>query len=161
MKILKLFCLTLFLYTGLTHAQCQNSTPMVEQMQERYIELLNKDGESILLKVKVADDVGEQAAGFQHICPEKFASTAILFLFGQAKKPTFHMNNVHANLDIAFIDEQGLIGDIQLMREHLSSGNGQLYPSQVLTKYALEVHEGYFQQNNIEAGNSYLKINDW
>ena len=158
MKLLKFFTLLPLLLSQMAYAQCQDSTPMLDQMQERYIELLNKDGESILLKVKVADEVGEQAAGFQHICPEQFQTTAILFLFGQAKKPTFHMNNVHANLDIAFIDEKGLIGDIQLMREHIA-GQGRLYPSDVLTKYALEVHEGYFKQNNIEPGNSFLKIN--
>ncbi len=157
MKFLKFISLGPLLFVQMAYGQCQSSTPMLEQMQERYIELLNKDGESILLKVKVADEVSEQAAGFQHICPEQFQTTAILFLFSQAKKPTFHMNNVHANLDIAFIDEQGMIGDIQLMREHINS-EGQLYPSDVLTKYALEAHEGYFEQNNIEAGSSYLKI---
>jgi len=149
-----------FLFSSIAQAECVKSTQMLEQMEEQFIELINESGESVLLRVKVADEVDEQAAGFQHICAEEFKSTAILFIFRQAKEPAFHMNNVYANLDIAFIDKKGLIGDIQLMREEFTTGKRQLYPSKVKTKYALEVEEGFFERNNIKANNSHLKIND-
>ncbi len=151
--------IALVLFSNLAYAQCMNSTEMLDQMEERFIELINDSGESVLLRVKVADEADERAAGFQHICPQRFSNTSILFVFDQARKPTFHMNNVYANLDIAFIDKEGLIGDIQLMREEFSTGKQQLYPSEVKTKYALEVEEGFFEKNNISVGNSRLKIN--
>ena len=158
MNYFKFISITLLLISNSAQAQCVNTTKMLEQMEESFIELTNEVNESVLLRVKVADEIGEQAAGFQHICAERFADTAILFVFKQAKRPTFHMNNVYANLDIAFIDESGLISDIQLMLEEFSSGERTLYPSDVITKYALEVHEGYYEKNNIKSGNSRLKI---
>lgn len=158
MNYFKYIIVPLLLISNLARAECVDSTNMLAQMEERFIELTNEANESVLLRVKIADDAGEQAAGFQHICPQRFADTAILFVFEQAKKPTFHMNNVYANLDIAFIDETGLIGDVQLMREEFSTGEYALYPSDVITKYALEVREGYYEENNIKAGTSRLKI---
>ena len=138
-----LLCSTAFADT------CQTTTKSLSHMDERFVELIDDAGESILLRVKVADEAHEQAAGFQHICATTIETTAILFVFEKPKEPLFHMNNVHANLDIAFIDEKGAIGDVQLMLEEFSSGESKLYPSQVNTKYALEVRQGYFSEHNI------------
>ena len=132
-------------------------TDELDQMQEKMIAIVNADGEQILLRARIADDYSEQAAGFQYICPDVIRDTAILFVFNAAKKPVFHMNNVHASLDIAFIDEQGQIGDTQLMKEEFSTGNRRLYPSDTLSRYALEVREGFFSEHNIQPGKSWLK----
>ena len=161
MKILIQLVLAVLGLLGIAFADtCQLSTTTLEQMNQRYVELINDHGESVLLRVKVADDSREQAAGFQYICAKTIQTTAILFVFEQPKPPTFHMNNVHANLDIAFIDSEGKVGDVQLMREEFSSGVSKLYPSSVVAKYALEVRQGYFNEHNISAANSWMKIDE-
>ena len=139
---------------------CKLSTEILDQMSERYIELIDDAGESVLLQVKVADESNEQAAGFQHICPQTIESTAILFVFEEPKSPLFHMRNVHASLDIAFIDAEGRVGDVQLMLEEFTTGKSKLYPSGVSAKYALEVRQGYFSEHNISAKNSWMKIDE-
>ena len=137
---------------------CQLTTESLEQMEQRYIELINDLGDTILLQVRVADEGHEQAAGFQHICPQTIKSTAILFVFEHPRSPMFHMNNVHANLDIAFIDSEGKVADVQLMLEEFSTGKSKLYPSKVKAKYALEVRQGYFSDHHISTDNSRIKF---
>ena len=156
----KLTALALLL-PGVAWAQaCKPVTQGLAQMGERYIEIIDDNGESVLLRVKVADEINEQAAGFQHVCPQTIDTTAILFVFEQAKQPLFHMRNVHADLDIAFIDVAGRIGDVQLMREEFSTGESRLYHSSVVAKYALEVRRGFFQAHNISATNSRIRIDE-
>ena len=150
-----------FLFSGMVFADsCQTSTDSLSQMSERFVELIDDAGESVLLRVKVADESHEQAAGFQHICADTIESTAILFVFDEPKQPLFHMNNVHANLDIAFIDAAGEIGDVQLMLEEFTSGNSKLYPSSVNAKYALEVRQGYFNEHNISPSGSRIIVDE-
>lgn len=139
---------------------CKNSTAMLDKMQEKMIVLVNQAGEQLLLRARIADEPAEQAAGFQYVCPQVIQDTAILFVFDSVKQPVFHMNNVHASLDIAFIEKDGRIGDIQLMPEELSSGIKRLYPTQTFAKYALEVRQGFFAENDIAADGSYLKAYD-
>lgn len=133
-------------------ADCVDSTPMLEQMDEKMIALVNTQGEQQMLKVKVADEPQEQAAGFQHICPEVIEDTSILFVFNRPREPVFHMRNVHASLGIAFAEADGRIGDIQRMQEEFSTGSRQLYPSATKAKYALEVRDGFFAQYGIGTG---------
>lgn len=150
-----------FLASTMVYADsCQTSTDSFAQMSERFVELVDDAGESVLLRVKVADDSYEQAAGFQHICADTIETTAILFVFEEPKQPLFHMNNVHANLDIAFIDAAGEIGDVQLMLEEFTSGEPKLYPSNVNAKYALEVRQGYFSEHNISPQGSRIIVDE-
>ena len=158
MKFISIIIIYLLFYMQVSADECMPQTPAFEHMQEKFIEIVDDQGESILLKVKIADDNAEQAAGFQFICPDVIDVTAILFIFERAKTPLFHMNNVFADLDIAFIDIEGRIADIQTMNEERSTGVRKLYPSDVVTKYALEVPAGFFSENNITTQNSRLKI---
>ena len=161
MNIFFIAFIAIFVLLGNSYAdKCKPTTNSFEQMGERYIELIDDAGESVLLRVKVADESNEQAAGYQHICPQTIESTAILFVFAEPKTPLFHMRNVHANLDIAFIDAEGTVGDIQLMLEEFATGESRLYPSTVKAKYALEVRQGFFSEHNISAQNSRMKIDE-
>ena len=159
MKLSLIALVLCFCYLNSVFAsQCQLSTASLEQMEEKFIELIDDSGESVLLRVKIADESSEQAAGFQHVCPQTIDTTAILFVFEKAKKPLFHMNNVYADLDIAFFDDEGRVGDIQLMREEFSTGKVKYYPSDVMAKYALEAHAGFFSAHNISVTDSWLKV---
>lgn len=67
------------------------------------------------LRVRVAATGSNRAAGMQHLCPEAIENTAILFVFERVRRPNFHMNNVHAPLDIAFITRDGRIVEVHRM----------------------------------------------
>jgi len=83
-------------------AQCQLSTPAWQQMHMSTIALLHDSGKTIELRVRIADESSERAAGYQHICPEIIDLSAILFVYEKPQIGYFHMNNVHAQLDMGF-----------------------------------------------------------
>ena len=85
---------------------CVNATPGVQQMTPGQLRILTERGNGNRLDVLVATSAEARAAGFQHICPETIADTAILFRFERDTRAPFHMRNVHAPLDIAFIDTE-------------------------------------------------------
>ena len=51
-------------------------------MEDATVVLAGNGEEGVEIPVKIADDVNELAAGFQHICPEAIRDTAILFCLG-------------------------------------------------------------------------------
>ena len=99
-------------------APCMMTTPTFERMEEATVTVDAIGRAGTELRVKVADEISELAAGFQHICPEAIGDTAVLFLIGAQTRTPFHMNNVHAPLDVAFIDAHGVVVDVQTMKPH-------------------------------------------
>jgi len=110
-------------------------------------------GEKITFQYRLADTVERQQHGFQHTCAATIAKTQMLFKFLYAGKPAFHMNNVVAPLDIAFIDEMGKITDIYLMKIYsLLDVQKTLYSPTKSVLYALEARAGYFAELGIKIG---------
>src|ERR1700687_4619278 len=62
---------------------------------------------TLALRVKMADRGERQAGGFQCATPEEIKRHLILFDFGKEIFTQFHMQNVPAALDIAFIKNDG------------------------------------------------------
>jgi len=135
---------------------CVKTTAGLERMEVRNARLEGPDLQRVELRVHVADTGSERAAGFQHICPEVANKTSILFLFQQSYIPSFHMNNVHMPLDIAFIDENGVIRDIQTMHPYVLGKLTQtrLWRPGVAVEAALEVRAGLFRQLGVS-------VDDW
>lgn len=130
-------------------------------MQARRVTITRHDGTVAQLSVKLADDVGKRAAGFQHICPETVNETPILFVFPRPTPVAFHMHNVHAPLDIAFIDADGRIVDIQHMAVYATNSKhkGKRYyrPAAPITA-ALETRAGLLTTLGVTAGNARIAI---
>lgn len=107
------------------------------------------------ITVKTADTNATRSAGFQRVCASTIAATPILFLFARPVTPSFHMNNVVAALDIAFIDEQGKIESIQSMQPYsLLLLKKPLYsPSRAIVA-ALETRPGFYADNGIVVGDT-------
>ncbi len=138
-------------------AACVPATPEWEAMQSQLITLTRGDGTSVRMSVKLADDVRERAAGFQHICPETVNDTPILFLFSLPTRVAFHMHNVHAPLDIAFIDADGRIVDIQHMEVYATRSNhkaNRYYRPAAPITAALETRAGLLATLGVTAGNA-------
>jgi len=135
-------------------ADCRETTGALEAMEEAELVLAGPDGRRVRLVARVADDYRERAAGFQHVCPDTVDRTAIYFRFERTRRPNFHMRNVKAPLDIAFIDADGVIVDIQLMQPYvLGAKRHKTYGPPGEVAAALEARAGYFASQRITEGN--------
>lgn len=74
--------------------------------------------------------------------------SGMLFVYPNERKLTFTMRNTLIPLSIAFISEDMVINEIH----HMNVGPGQLFDSLNVAKFALEVNQGWFEENGIKAG---------
>jgi hypothetical protein len=126
-------------------------------MAEHTIRLVDDHGDIVPVTVKLARNTEERAAGFQRIHPEIIKKNLILFVFPHAQNVRFHMENVSAPLDIAFIGEDGQILDIQEMQVN-SPGISRTYGPNRPFRYALEARAGFFKDHRISAGKGMLRL---
>lgn len=134
-------------------AQCTASTSEIDRMEIASLTIQTQANGSIELVTRVADDPYERAAGFQHVCAQVAEEHPIYFQFERPFISSFHMRNVYAELDIAFIDDNGQIISIQRMKPNsLIALRENLYhpPSPALA--ALETAPGYYASSGIVVG---------
>ena len=123
------------------------------------IVLTHENGTTIQMRVRVADESNERAAGFQHICPQIINLSSILFVYEQPTVANYHMNNVHDALDIGFFDENGLLFKVSRMEPQGSDKViRNLYSSDHEMLYALETKAGFFADNELRAGEVSLQF---
>ena len=72
----------------------------------------------------------------------------MLFDFRHATRLSFWMQNTYIPLDIAFIDEDGFVTEIQTMTPLCTKA----ITSRNRCRYALEVNKGWFDNNNVVEG---------
>ena len=109
---------------------------------------------TLALRVKMADSGERQAGGFQCATPDEIKRHLILFDFGKEIFTQFHMQNVHAALDIAFIKGDGRIFAILKM----DPSPTELYGPLGEFRYALEAHAGFFASQGIRQGEAKLVV---
>lgn len=99
------------------------------------------------IDVELACSVEEQSKGlmFRSELPQ---NQGMLFVFPQERTLSFWMKNTLIPLDIAYIDAQGKIIDIQQMQPQTTTA----HPSKAPAKYALEMNQHWFKENKIEPG---------
>jgi len=130
------------------------TTEAFDKMEVSQIKIINDEGKTIKLKAKIADEDEERLAGFQNIGEGVIEKALILFVFPYEITGKFHMRNVVAPLDIAFIKADGTI--IEILR--MDPSPTQLYGPQSSFKYALEARAGFFKEKKISAGSSKLVV---
>ena len=109
---------------------------------------------TLALRVKMADSGERQAGGFQCATPDEIKRHLILFDFGKEIFTQFHMQNVPAALDIAFIKDDGRIFAILKM----DPSPTELYGPLGEFRYALEAHAGFFASQGIRQGEAKLVV---
>ena len=109
---------------------------------------------TLALRVKAADTSERQAGGFQCATPEEIHRHLILFDFGQEIATQFHMNNVPAALDIAFIKGDGRIFSILRMEPSATA----LYGPMGDFRFALEARKGFFEGLGVRQGGARLVL---
>ena len=79
--------------------------------------------------------------------------SGMLFIFKESGEKSFHMTNTTIPLDIAFINEDGIIESIKELKPldetHVFSDAKVLY--------AIEVNRGWFTENNVQVGDKVLE----
>jgi len=134
-------------------SSCVPTTAELAKMADAQVRFSAGEGAEITFPIKIADDNAELAAGFQHICPKDVEGTAIWFQFPVANHSAFHMHNVHAPLDIAFLDESGRVMEIQRMETYsLVSIRPTLYRPDRPYHSALETAAGRLATLGIQPG---------
>ena len=128
---------------------CEMDNKALRAMRDGVVTIATPQGRRFQLAVKVADNNYTRAQGFQRVCAERIAAEPILFVFTSPVRPNFHMNNVVAPIDIAFINAQGRIDVIHKMKVYDSSGRKQYYGPKLPVVAALEVSPSYFEENSI------------
>jgi uncharacterized membrane protein (UPF0127 family) len=111
---------------------------------------------TVAVRVKSADNAERQAGGFQCATPEEIQRNLILFDFGDEIATQFHMRNVPAPLDIAFIKADGRIFSIIKM----VPSQTQLYGPMGSFRYALEARAGFYESQGIRQGESRLVLSN-
>ncbi len=109
---------------------------------------------TMAIRVKVAETSEQAAAGFQCSTPQEIQKTLILFDFGQEIYSQFHMNNVPAALDIAFIKADGAIFSILKMDPSPTA----LYGPLGNFRFALEARAGFYESQGIKQGEARLRV---
>lgn len=101
----------------------------------------------IEIQVEIADDDAERSKGlmFRESLPE---NDGMLFVYESSRPLGFWMRNTLIPLDIAYIDEQGRIVDIQQMEPRDETTTF----SKADAMYALEMNVGWFEANGISIG---------
>ena len=84
------------------------------------------------------------------------ADCGMLFVFNESGEKSFHMKNTTIPLDIAFINENGVIETIK----ELEPLNESSITSDANVLYALEVNRGWFEANNVKVGDKVLNIDE-
>ena len=115
---------------------------------------LESGGRTIAIRVRVAATSEQQAAGFQCATPQEIERNLILFDFGREIATQFHMQNVPAALDIAFIKTDGRIFSILRMEPSATA----LYGPMGDFRFALEARKGFFETQGVRQGEARLAI---
>jgi uncharacterized membrane protein (UPF0127 family) len=127
-------------------------TDEFQKMETVKIMIVNDENQVLELEVKVADEPDERAAGFQNISRSIIEKTLIIFVFPSEIGGLFHMRNVEASLDIAFVKANGTI--IEIIR--MDPDPNRLYGPNESFKYAIEAPAGFFEEKRITPGKSKL-----
>jgi uncharacterized membrane protein (UPF0127 family) len=106
------------------------------------------DGEEVKVRVRIADDFVERYQGLRgrRSLPE---NRGMLFVYTEEEEElSYTMEDTLVPLSIAFMDSEGRIVDIKAMEP----GTGGPYTNEEPAQYALEVNQGFFEENGVEVG---------
>jgi len=141
-------CSSTVAYAGI---ECQKDNAALQSMPLIDVTFTRKDGSTFEIESRLANNNQTRAAGFQYVCKQTIAAKPILFVFEQARMVNFHMHNVVAGIDIAFIRPDSSIDSIQKMHPYvLIQIDKPLYNSKGAVIAAFEAYPDFFKVNNID-----------
>jgi len=114
------------------------------------VELKIKDR---VLKLEVACDVLSQRAGLMNR-KTLGKDSGMLFIYPEPGRLGFYMKDTYIPLSIAFVDDSGKILQIEDMQPKDESSTVSNYE----VRYAVEVHQGWFQRGGIGVGDVFSDL---
>ena len=138
--------LRLLLYTLFTALVCASASAQEAGPQPRLPAVQLQSG-MYLIQAEVASNFSTRMVGMM-MRREMAANEGMLFLFPEREKQCMWMKNTLLPLSVAFMDEKGVILNIEDMKpqtedSHCSTG---------VAPYALEMSLGWFKKKGIKAG---------
>jgi uncharacterized membrane protein (UPF0127 family) len=150
---LVLVCLYFSAGASAQEGECKRWREAFAAMPVRMV-TVQMGAKTMAIRVKVAENSEHAAAGFQCATAQEIQKTLILFDFGQEIYSQFHMNNVPAALDIAFIKSDGAIFSILKMDPSPTA----LYGPLGNFRFALEARAGFYESQGIKQGEARLQV---
>ena len=99
------------------------------------------------LRVEVANTPLKRSIGLMYR-KELDSDSGMLFVFPESKSRSFWMKDTHIPLSIAYINENGIITNI----ENMDPFSLDSITSKGACRYALETNRGWFKSNDIKPG---------
>lgn len=118
--------------TALAHAQLPEIT-------------LTMEGQRLIAEVASTDSQRMQGLMNRRMLPE---NRGMLFVFPEVAFHGMWMMNTYVPLSVAFIDERGVIINIENMQPHTQNSHNAARPA----RYALEANLGWFLKRGIKPG---------
>jgi uncharacterized protein len=125
------------------------ATTTAQASELRIVTIRTSSREEVRVRVEIADNASEIARGLMYrtvLAKDR----GMLFIFEGEQTLSFTMKNTLIPLSIAFIDSEGRIVDIQDMKP--LDDDPPSYVSAKPAQYALEVNQGFFEEQGVEVG---------
>ncbi len=151
LAVVTLLCLWLATGASAQDGECKRWRAAFTSMPVRMV-TVQVGAKTVAFRVRVAETSEQGAAGFQCSTPQEIQQTLILFDFGQEVYTQFHMQNVPAPLDIAFVKADGKIFSILTMKPSPTA----LYGPMGNFRYALEARAGFYESQGVRQGEARL-----
>ena len=103
-----------------------------------------------VLRLEVASDALSRHTGLMER-KSLGKDAGMLFVYPEADRLSFYMKDTYIPLSIAFVDDSGKILQIEDMQPKDESSTVSNYE----VRYAVEVHQGWFQRNGIGVGDTF------
>jgi len=110
----------------------------------------------IKISLELADTPSKRAQGLMGR-KDLSENEGMIFIFPKKYSQSFWMQNTYLPLDIAFLDDNGSIFQI----EQMSPLSTRFTTSSKPCKYAVEMNEGWFEKNSIGVGFQLFKGEGW
>ena len=134
-----------FLRYSLAAATIALTVSAAAQAQQLPEIVLSVNGHKLTAEVAHTDSTRTQGLMHRRILPE---SRGMLFVFENTAIHAMWMMNTYIPLSVAFLDERGVIINIEDMKPHTQD----THPAAKPAKYALEVNLGWFGKHGIKPG---------
>ncbi len=103
------------------------------------------DADTVVAEVAATPDERAEGLMYRDEVPD---GTGMLFVFEDSQPRAFWMANTYVALDVAYMDPSYRIVDIIAMEPLVTES----YPSDAPAMFALEVRQGWFEEQGIEIG---------
>lgn len=130
--------------------------PSVDGYDRTTLEIETADGTRHRLAVLVARTTDERTHGLMEV-PELPDGTGMWFVYEEDRTGGFWMKNTLVPLDIAYVQADGRIGDIERMTP-CTTDPCPTYPPEGSYRTALEVPAGWFEEQGIEVGDEVREV---